>query len=235
MSRATILFLALVCIGTGHAGANADPETNSSSNTSDSCRTCFWSAPRPACAMFFATDLHVMYLLSDPTYPTYEWPGVVTQSNRDPIFAAVEFGPMFNLNHRSTLGVTAHFGADPDQWRLGIKGRYKHWLDRHSNVDFGAGIVAAKKESGGKFPAGATFSLSYAPVNWIAVTVMHERLHFERQFVTMSGPVTVTGTERLWYTGMTLSSKPGGVGAVTAGAVIAGIVLIVGLGLSNGL
>ncbi|TFH64295.1 MAG: hypothetical protein E4G91_06250 [Candidatus Zixiibacteriota bacterium] len=234
MRKSIVFILTIVGVGVGAVWSDAAFGSDIEDTTSECRGTCFWAAPRPECAMFFATDLHVMYLLSDPTYPTYEWPGVIAESDRDPIFAAVDFGPMFNLNHRSALGVTAHFGADPDQWRLGIKGRYKHWLDRHSNIDFGAGIVAAKNESGGKFPAGATFSLSFAPVNWIAVTVMHERLHFERHFVT-SGPVTVTGTERLWYGGITLSSKPGGIGAVTAGAIIGGIGLIVGLGLSAGL
>jgi hypothetical protein len=96
-------------------------------------RVCFRGAPPPRCDTFWITDFQYLVRLN-PVGPSYGPP----EPTR---YLTWELGGMSNAGPRHAFG-GALFGALGDeQSHLGMRGRYRRWLDNRNALDLSLGVL----------------------------------------------------------------------------------------------
>ncbi len=120
---------------------------------------------------------------------------------------------MVNRAPKSAVGATVLLGKDGIGNRVGLKGRYRWWLDQEGGtLDLSAGLLSA--ETAGSFPdfspqaMGLTADLSFGWRDFIATSVRGDLLRRRDQTVNAV------------YGGLRLGSYPAVVGTAAAAIVI---------------
>ena len=174
-------------------------------------KTCFRGRSLPECKTFWITEFGYSrrFNLQPSHYP----------DNRPNDFLNWELGGMTNINRRSALGATlfggfnvggSYFGYGS---RIGLKPRFRLWLNPTTNLDLSPGIILYGDFNSfkPKFP-GFTGQVGLNLRDWFALTSHLEIVRLE-----------TVGTDVVWYNGVKLGSYPGvftGVAAIVASGVI---------------
>jgi len=176
---------------------------------------CFRGKPLPQCKTFWITEFGYSFRL-DQSARRYQF----SDAN---FYFTWEYGLMRNLNQKSALGATFLLGADGDGHRLGVKPRYRRWLDNSLSVDFGAGVLfgGENNQFNLRFPA-MTSHVGLNFGDWLALTAHMEIIRLE--VVPFRRPQSkTTKADVAWYAGAKLGSYPGLVISIV-GPIIAFIV-----------
>ena len=162
-------------------------------------QTCFRGQPPPACKGF---------LLIEPGYSF----GLNPDVNRH--YVTWDLGYMHNVG-RSAVGGTGFVGTDFEATRLGLKGRYRYWLNQDHGLELSAGVLVAG--SGAEFP-GFAGDVAWNYRDMIGVVGRVEVLDLHQTYLTSEKDV-------LGYLGIKFGSKPGviGIAAEAAAALVIGI------------
>lgn len=109
-------------------------------------RFCWQGRPLESCRSFLVAEGGVHLLLGGSRYTRNDYNnGGVTRSTHLAGHANWEIGIMVNRGPTHATGVTVLIGADPNGARLGVKGRYRRWMGRHTALDLGAGVLATRR------------------------------------------------------------------------------------------
>ena len=106
---------------------------------------CWRGKPAPGCHKFVITELGFMTRAASTssTYRPYAFDPTYMETTRD--FGdqgTLEAGVMVNRSATTALGVTALLRFDSQSGNLGIKGRYRRWLNPQGlALDLGAGLA----------------------------------------------------------------------------------------------
>lgn len=190
---------------------------------------CWRGRPAPDCNAFLVAEGKVYMPLGGSRYSRTSYRGgTTTQSLELTWYVAWELGVMANMNENNALGATVLLGGDANGSRLGLKGRYRHWLDRATALDVGAGILRAGRSvprenapGNDHVPAvGLTGNASLGFTEWASVGVQAD--------VLFSSGADEPATA--WYLGTRLGTRPALV-ATAAPLVLAAVAfLFVGSG-----
>jgi hypothetical protein len=104
-----------------------------------SAQTCFPGRPLPGCRSFPITEIGYAHRLDKAPSATGGDPQVHYLNG--------EVGWMFNRSPRLAIGGTAFAGALVDyafEFRPGVKGRVRYWIDPRTGFDLGAGAVLGR-------------------------------------------------------------------------------------------
>ncbi len=183
-------------------------------------RVCFRGRPAQYCRAFWLTEAGYYRRLSGSdfveAYPTQSFDREHLSSHW-----SWEIGAMVNRQSMSALGATVLLGMDGIGNRVGLKGRYRRWLDRQGGtLDLSAGVL--KAQAAGSFPdwasdaGGLTADVSLGWGDLIATTARVDLLR--RRDGTMVNAV---------YAGARLGSYPAVIGTTAAAIVIGTLVALI--------
>ena len=153
-------------------------------------------------------------------------------------FVIAELGLMKKTAERSAWGLSGFWMSDHDACKVGLKGRYRCWFDKHPRayLDFGPGIVLTGGGYGSdelEFP-GFIGHVELGFNKWLACIVQVEKIRFRRSTfsdvdfyledtgVRSSRLIDQEGSEVNWYLGGKLVGYPG---------IAAGLLAFVTLGM----
>lgn len=100
-------------------------------------QTSFRGKPAPECKRFWITEFGCAFDLSK----NLRW-----------IQTSLDIGHMFNLNKRSAVGATLFFSLEDYIGRIGIKPRYRHWLNSNFSLEISPGLYLRKEGLEARFP-----------------------------------------------------------------------------------
>lgn len=111
---------------------------------------------------------------------------------------------MRNFNAHTALGATLIVGADDDGSRIGIKPRYRRWLNRTTSFEVSPGILLSRgnNQFDAEFP-GFTGHAGLNVGDWFALTGQMEVIRLQ-----------TVGTDVAWYGGFKLGSYAAPIGSV---------------------
>jgi len=104
-----------------------------------SAQTCFPGRPLPACRSFPITELGYAHRLDKTP--------LVTGGDPQVHYFNSEVGWMFNRSPRLAIGGAFFAGALVDyafEFRPGVKGRVRYWINDRTGLDVGAGVVVGR-------------------------------------------------------------------------------------------
>ena len=172
-------------------------------------RSCFRGQPLPTCKSFWITEAGYGYALTSPT----QWGGEGRH------YATWELGWMTNLTERWAVGGTFLAGiAFGEGTRVGVKPRFRRWLNRSTSVELSPGILL-----GGSGDVQFPGFTGHVSVN------LQDRLVFTSQLDVFNKlPGSVDDKDVAWYAGIKLGSKPGIIATgVEAAATLVLIVAVI--------
>jgi hypothetical protein len=147
--------------------------------------------------LFFITEAGIGFRLSpDPSNP-----------NPQGRLLTGELGWMRNQNQRWAWGATAFLGFGDNADGLGIRPRFRLWLDHTVSLDLAPGLVRHIHSGGGDWGFAGYGAVSFG--DWLALGV---------QALTVRSPYT-NQRGKVWYGGVRLGSYPGVAAGVVAGVV----------------
>jgi hypothetical protein len=144
---------------------------------------CFRARPLPRCRSFWITEFGVLSTQSRP------------QRYSDPAIVVWELGRMYNLTERRALGASVMFATGDDLMRLGVKARYRVWLNEVVAAELAPGILVLSSDNDMNGRGGAGF------VAHGAVTL--------QDWVTALAQVDVRRSGLASFLGLKLGSVPG--------------------------
>ena len=191
MRHATILVAVLAIAPFTSVTAQEPPQAQRSQRA-----WCFRGRPLPTCRSFWITEAGYGYAL--------------TGSNRH--YATWELGLMTNLDERWAVGGTFLAGiafGDGARVGVGLKPRFRLWLDSSTSVELSPGVLLAGSE--GQFPR----FTGHVSVNF------QDRLALTSQLEVLDNVA--------WYVGVKLGSKAGLIATgVEAAAPLVLVIAIIG-------
>lgn len=128
------------------ASGHAQDTTASASSSSPRAKVCYRGRPMPKCDIFILTDLTLQGRIVRPEakirYLSYDSTMRVETVRPNEYVLSLELGGMKNLNAKNAAGMTAIFDLDGDEFNVGMKARYRRWLEANGlALDVGAGFV----------------------------------------------------------------------------------------------
>jgi hypothetical protein len=141
---ALALTLAAACL---HAETAAGQVEEPRSELPPSERAFCWQGrPVESCRSFLVAEGGAHLLLGGSRYARNEYnSGRVTRSPHLAGHLNWEIGVLVNRGPAHAVGATVLVGADPNGLRVGVKGRYRRWMGRHTALDLGAGVLATRR------------------------------------------------------------------------------------------
>lgn len=195
MKESLITSAFIICILAGSA-VGQSLSTAKTRDDSTAKRSCFRGRPLAQCRTFWITEFGYSHRFDQQSDPD--------SSGSSNYYFTWELGRMVNLNTQTALGGTLFVGADEHGWRIGIKPRYRRWLNQTISFDLSTGILIAggNSELEAKFP-GFTGHLGLSFGDWLALTGQMEIMRLE-----------TAGTDVAWYGGLKVGSHAGRIGGV---------------------
>ena len=182
-------------------------------------RICFRGRPAEFCRAFWLTEAGYYRHLAGSRFVEPSTTHSFVQEHLSTHWSW-EVGGMVNRGSSSAVGATVLLGMDGRGERVGLKGRYRRWLDRDGGtVDLSAGILRA--HVAGTFPdwspeaLGVTADVSVGWGDLIATTARADLLR------RRDGQVV-----NAVYGGVRLGSYPAVIGTATAAIVVATLVAL---------
>jgi hypothetical protein len=139
-----------------------------------------------------------------------------------------DVGRVFNVGSLTGLGATAFVGAGDGSAEVGVRGRFRYWLDTQSSIDFSPGLILSHEEPGISKGKGVglvgQLSWSYSQLWSFAAQVYSvERTTETAQRSWFQNSYTVPGgRDKGVMLGFKLGGKPGLIAAPAA--ALAGII-----------
>ncbi len=133
-----------------------------------------------------------------------------------------DVGRVFNVGSRTGLGATAFVGAGDGSAEVGVRGRFRYWLDTQSSIDFSPGLILSHEEPGISKGKGlglvGQLSWNYSRIWSFAAQVYSVESTTEtRQYAWFLNSHTVQGGRDTGVMlGFKLGGKPGLIAAPTA-------------------
>jgi hypothetical protein len=209
---------AIICVGFALTTAlHAQDTTTTRVVTGDSIRPpvgpCWRGRPKPKCEWFAITEVGFYQNVVSTSFVVDRFPGQAPAYRVEDYTAQLtwEFGAMRNRGAKSAIGAALLLGADDDVGRIGVKGRYRRWLDPQGlALDLSAGVVrGATRKNGRAAILSGDASLNYHDFG--AITARAEAAR-------VNGRTTAA-----LFGGVRLGSKP----AAAATVVMAGLFALV--------
>lgn len=170
---------------------------------------CWRGKPLAGCRSFLITEMGLLLQLND------------TRSNQygETVVLSFELGWMKNVAPREAIGFTGYATAG-DISRLGLRGRYRRWLSRHTAIDVSPGILLSGENTASDFQApgfvlGATANLG----DLIALTLEAEWSQY-RDYGSGLTTTYQTGSDVTFRGGAKLGSALGVAGTAALFALI---------------
>ncbi len=164
-------------------------------DSSPSQKLCFRG--QPTCSSFFITEAGIGFRLNPDTNP-----------NPSARLLTGELGWMRNQNRRLAWGATAFLAFGDQADGLGIRPRFRLWLDRTVSLDLAPGLVRHIGSGGGDWGFAGYGAVSFG--DWLALGV---------QTVAVRSPST-NRRGMAWYGGARLGSYPGVILSAVAALVV---------------
>ena len=197
LTHALALGLAVACATPRAARAQAVPDGAAAARG----RACFQARPMPRCRSFWITEFGVLAPTSG--MPPYS----------DPLLVVWELGRMYNVGQRRALGASVMFATGDDVTRLGVKGRYRAWLNDIVAAEVAPGIILSSSDTDMDGRGGPGF-------------VMHGAISLQ-DWVTMLAQMDVRRRGTATFLGAKLGSLPGTIVGVAL-SVVFGALLAIG-------
>jgi hypothetical protein len=94
---------------------------------------CFSPRPLPRCGSFWITEFGLLQFLGTP-------PGNPEDERRT--LLSWEVGYMGNLSPAQAVGGSLFLAGNDNQFRLGVRGRYRVWMGEAAALELGPGVIA---------------------------------------------------------------------------------------------
>lgn len=171
---------------------------------------CFTGRPLPRCKTFWLTEVGSYRAMAGTEFTQQFEPSYSFKLPHLHDHLSWEVGVMANRNQRSAVGGTVLAGLERQgAARLGLKGRYRHWLGEQGMLDVSGGALRASMRLPHPEPPatayGITGDVALGWRDWAAITVRGDALRGEGRTVSAV------------YGGVRLGSYP----AIVATAVFA--------------
>lgn len=143
--------------------------------------------PLPECRYFAITEFGLFHRIP-------------ARENEGSFYVMGELGVMRNINRKSSAGATFVVGGTEFGGRLGIKPRYRYWMNPNTSLDIAPGILLGGFEntSGETFPG---FS-------------GHLGLNFRQLDLSLIGQLEIISRDKSFYAGAKLGGYAGPIAAV---------------------
>lgn len=146
MRLARALLITAVASTTVAVTTHAQDTATAASARPARTQVCYRGRPLPKCDVFILTDLTLQGRVVRPQakfrYLSYDSTTREESIRPNSYVLSLELGGMKNLNEKNAAGLTAIFDLDGDEFNVGIKTRYRRWLDASGlALDLGAGFV----------------------------------------------------------------------------------------------
>ena len=125
------------------------------------------------------------------------------------LVASSELGALVNVGSRGAVGGTVLAGVNGGGTRLGIKGRYRHWLSETVALDVSPGILVAGTTSsslGSVKSPGFTGHIGVSLKDWAGLNVQYESVRFDDGLGTERTDASVVVGARLGSSAGVVSS-----------------------------
>ncbi len=146
MTRAPLAALALTLAACMHAEPAAGQIVQPRVEPRSDQQFCWQGRPIESCRAFLVAEggAHTLLVGSRYTRNNYGNSGT-TRSPHLVGHVNWEIGVLVNRGAVDAVGATVLVGGDANGLRLGLKGRYRRWLDRDAALDVGAGVIVAQR------------------------------------------------------------------------------------------
>jgi len=198
-------------------------------NVKKAKKFCFRGKPKPECNSFLITEFSYLYRFDKS-------PGEDLRH-----YLTWEFGGMVNRDEHSAIGATLFLCIDQDydEPRIGLKTRYRRWLNPKTSLDIAPGILLSGWKKKFSFPS-FTGHVGLNLADWFALSAQVEAIRWKRSGYDVSRVNGVTKfnrwekveTDVSWYGGFKLGTPLGVAGGTVAVAIIA--LIAIGLSFSGG-
>lgn len=146
-NTAAALGFAMSCCATAIRAQDTTKKSANVSSSNTSTKYCWRGQPKPACNGFLLTEFGFFRSVVQPTAQiSYSNYADSTQKSVYLLRAAPwnftwEVGGMVNTTARSAVGATILLGVNSDGGTVGVKGRYRRWLNPDGiALDVGVGV-----------------------------------------------------------------------------------------------
>jgi len=206
---APVLVVAMLAAGLLFVSDPCSAQETSTPHSQHSRALCWRGKPLPECRSFLITEMGVMARLDDDPFLSDDW-----------FFFTFDLGWMKNVSPREALGFSGYALA-ADTSRLGVRGRYRRWLSRHTAIDISPGILLSGEDPGVDYdPPGFVLGASANLGDLIALTLEAEYARF-RDYGDGLGTSYDRRSDVTWRAGGKLGSGLGVLGtAALAGFII---------------
>jgi len=195
--------------------------------TEPSKKYCWRGQPIPACDRFLLTEFGFYRSIVQPAATvTYSWyPDSTQQSSyqiRDtPWNFTWEVGGMVNANARTAVGATILLGANDDGGTVGIKARYRRWLNSDGiALDVGAGVRTSQSDRGTNAtylgPSSSTFTDQAPPPAFTGDVAINAR-----DYVSLVARVDIARFDNRYQPNISLGVRAGSIPAVIGTGALA--------------
>ena len=165
------------------------------------------SAPAPhrghsAEDWFRVTELGVTFRLNPTKKGVNEVGGEAER--KDQVRLNGDLGAMKNLNRREAVGGSAFAVGHDDGWSLGLRGRYRRWLESDQSIDYSLGIsLMNESEYDNSLPFTPVVGVTYSYRDILLLNAQAEYTRYEHK-----------GNDVALCAGASLGSKPGAIASV---------------------
>lgn len=187
---------------------------------------CFRAQSLPNCKSYFITETGLRFNLKRDN--THDEGSLVT-----------DIGWMRNLDSDQAVGLTLYQAIDGDSYRVGIRPRYRRWLNENTALDFSAGLLVYISNEGlfewrdrpdvETSSSGLVTTMSLTIFDVVGVTFQYERFTVSRPtiyYLPEAGISVPQDNDRDdFYMGVTLGSYPGV--PIAAGSIVIMIAAII--------
>jgi hypothetical protein len=148
-------------------------------------QTCLRGAPAPRCRQFLVLEMDA-----------YHSAGAVAHN---PYVFSWATGGMTNVGPRSAVGGALLVAADDDGHRVGVQGRFRHWLHGRTALDLTPAIFVGGHRNGGAGPGGEALGIAVTHGDLLGVSLNYQmadgagRLYAGIRFGSWMVPVGIAG------------------------------------------
>jgi len=210
-SRSPFPVLAFLLLALPFVAKPSAAEETSAPPTKPSHALCWRGKPLPECRSFLITEMGVLARLDH-----------ASSEPDSRIVVMFDLGWMKNVSRREAIGFSG-YALSGDTSRLGLRGRYRRWLSRHTAIDISPGILLSGENSAIDYdPPGFVVGASANLGDLIALTLEAEWSHY-RDYGSGLSTSYDTRSEVSWRGGAKLGSALG----VAGSAVLFGLLIYI--------